>query len=290
MRVFGLIGFPLEHSFSERWFNEAFQRDGIEGVVYRNFPIADIGLLPQLFADNPDLEGFNVTSPYKEAVLPYLDGLSPEAKEIGAVNCVVRRKGKLYGYNTDHYGFRVSAENFLSGAGSDFHSGACSDFHSGPYSDCDFDSGDDPCPCSCGNSDLGALGRSNNGLQALVLGSGGAAKAVRYALGEMSIPYLTVTSREGRQDCLRYDGLTPEIIASHLLIINATPLGTYPDTQSAPPFPYELLSPRHFLYDLVYNPAVTTFLSKGAQAGASAKNGHEMLVLQAEKSRELFGI
>ncbi len=263
MRIFGLIGFPLEHSFSERWFGDMFRRENIADAVYRNFPLPDIALLPGLLADNPDIAGLNVTSPYKETVLPYLDELSPEAGKIGAVNCIVRREGKLYGHNTDHYGFRVSLQNFLDWA-------------------------DVPAPDPGATADTETIGAPNkeSGLRALILGSGGAAKAVKYALGEMSIPCRTV-SRTGRGDSLRYEELTPGIITNSRLVINATPLGMYPDTTSAPPFPYELLSPHHYLYDLVYNPPSTAFLEKGRQAGAAVKNGYEMLVLQAENGYRL---
>lgn len=256
-----------------------------------------------MLTDNPDIVGFNVTSPYKEAIIPYLDGLSPEAEKIGAVNCIVRRDGKLIGHNTDHYGFRVSLENFLRDCGMDVPASA---------------SGSEGDVAEISHEVLAPANSMN--IKALVLGNGGAAKAVKYTLEEMAIPYRTVSSRgrqahrhsdigrpesssrneradysgsearmkcycdEGRLECIGYDDLTPEMVAAHSLIINATPLGMYPDTQSAPPFPYEMLSPRHYLYDLVYNPPLTTFLKKGREAGATIKNGHEMLVLQAERS------
>ncbi len=260
MRVFGLIGYPLEHSFSERWFNELFRRENIVDAVYHNFPIPDISLLPRLLADNPDIAGFNVTSPYKEAIIPYLDELSPEAEEIGAVNCVVRRGGRLCGHNTDWQGFYGSLEKFLEDSGvANSTQGGCLEM------------------------------LQADGLRALVLGSGGAAKAVKYALGTMSISCIMVSRRE-MADCIRYEDLTPETVAAHRLIINATPLGMYPDTMSLPPFPYGMLSPRHCLYDLVYNPPMTAFLEQGVKAGASVNNGYEMLILQAKKSMELFQI
>ncbi len=242
MRRYALIGWPLGHSFSAAYFAEKFAREGIAECDYRLLPIERIGMLPGLIAADPDLRGINVTIPYKEAVIPYLDGIDPEAARVGAVNCIDLRDGILTGYNTDIYGFRRSLEALLNGEIPE---------------------------------------------RALVLGSGGAAKAVGYVLGGMGIEAHTV-SRTGGDGRLTYDDLTPDVMASHRLIVNTTPLGTYPNTDGFPEIPYGELTPDHFLFDLVYNPPVTQFLARGAEHGARTMNGSQMLVDQAERSWEIW--
>jgi shikimate dehydrogenase len=241
MKVYGLIGYPLSHSFSKGFFAEKFAREGIKECMYESFPIPGIEELPALIAQHPDLQGLNVTIPYKEAVMSYLDELSPAAAQIRAVNCIRFKDGRKTGYNTDAIGFRRS---------------------------------------------LGPLLKSHHN-KALVLGTGGAAKAVQYVLESLNIPYKLV-SRQAGADSLTYEQLDAAIMASHTLIINTTPLGMYPNVDAAPALPYEQLTDRHLLYDLIYNPAVTTFLQKGADKGATIKNGHEMLILQAEASWEIW--
>lgn len=238
---YGLIGYPLGHSFSERYFAGKFVREGITGVEYRNFPLESIESLPGMLASQPDLRGFNVTIPYKEAIIPYLDELDDESQAIGAVNCVRIDGGRLYGYNTDAYGFRVAL--------------------------------------------LDLIGEERPA--ALVLGTGGSSKAVRYALRKLEIDYLTV-SRTAHPGGLTYRDLNEQIMASHRLIVNTTPLGMAPNLGSFPNLPYQYLAPGHFLFDLVYNPPITQFLAYGAEHGAATRNGYDMLVAQAEKSWEIW--
>lgn len=236
---FGLIGKALTHSFSPRYFNERFAAQHLN-LHYQAFPIESIDLLPALLAGAPQLQGLNVTIPYKTAVIPYLQGISEEARNIGAVNCIRILEGKLYGYNTDVYGFTESLRPLLK----------------------------------------------KDHQQALILGNGGAAKAVKAGLRALSIPFRTV-SRSGTAD-YTYDQLDAALIAGYPLLINTTPLGMFPDTASAPAIPYEAIGSRHLLYDLIYNPAETRFLQLGKARGAATKNGNEMLLLQAERSWDLW--
>lgn len=238
MRLFGLIGFPLSHSFSKGFFTEKFSREQIPCCTYENFPIPDISAFPALWEENPALEGLNVTIPYKQAVIPYLDELSDAAKAIGAVNCIRREGKRLVGHNTDVLGFGRSLKPLLKA----------------------------------------------HHTQALVLGTGGAALAVKYVLKDFNIAFSEI-SRSGP---LTYEAVTPGMMASHTLIVNTTPLGMYPNVDAAPPLPYEVAGPEHLFYDLVYNPPETLFMQKGMAQGAVAKNGHEMLILQAEASWEIW--
>ena len=245
MRRYGLIGWPLGHSFSQGWFSRMFHERGITGCVYENYPLESIDGLPALLRQHPDLYGFNVTIPHKEAILPYLDELDPQAAAVGAVNCakVTRESGKIYlkGYNTDVYGFERSL--------------------------------------------FGMLGEKRP--SALVLGTGGASKAVRFVLAHAGIAFQAV-SRQGGGERLSYGELTPELVARTPLIINTTPLGMSPHTDARPAIPYDAVGPGHFLYDLVYNPAETAFLRAGRRHGATVMNGYAMLVAQAEKSWEIW--
>lgn len=242
MTRYGLIGFPLTHSFSQRYFTEKFLREGIENSRYDLFEMADVGdSLPDLLT-MPGLRGLNVTIPHKQAVLPYLDRLDSSAQKVGAVNVIkLESDGTKTGYNSDYYGFRQSVTEWLA-----------------------------------------SLGRSTNGLQALVLGTGGASKAVLVALSDLGISYRSV-SRTKTADNASYDEL-PELIGDYALIINCSPVGTYPHTNEAPALPYDKLTDRHLLYDLVYNPAETQFMKHGLERGAAVMNGYQMLVLQAEKA------
>ncbi len=236
MRRFGLIGEHLPHSFSAKYFAEKFEREDIADCDYSLYELAKIEEVEELLK-TPDLVGFNITIPYKQQIMRYLDALSPEAERIGAVNCVnIDRDGRLTGYNTDIIGLRDSLIKFLDGVQPE---------------------------------------------RALILGTGGAAQAVQYLMGEMEIEYLIV-SRDLTKGNITYDQITPEIIQSHKLIINATPLGTYPNVDSFPLLPYAYLTSEHYLYDLVYNPPLTQFLSFGQDRGAHICNGQEMLIGQAE--------
>jgi shikimate dehydrogenase len=245
MNVYGLIGFPLTHSFSKRYFTEKFEKEGIPNSTYELFEIREATALPSVISSQPQLRGLNVTIPHKEAVIPLLDELDPAAEKIGAVNVIKVTEGnKLKGYNSDYYGFR--------------------------------------------NSLLKFLGEANPAiLKALILGTGGAAKAVIAALDNLAIPYKLV-SRSGEAPILRYEELNASLLDEYRLIINTSPLGMYPKTDTCPAIPYEYLTEKHYLFDLVYNPEETLFMKKGAERGAKTKNGLEMLHLQAEKAWEIW--
>lgn len=245
MTRYGLIGFPLTHSFSQRYFNEKFIREGITDSQYDLFELADVTMLPALL-QTPDLRGLNVTIPHKQAVLPYLDRLDASARNVGAVNVIrIERDSSRTGFNSDYYGFRQSLLDWLT-----------------------------------------LLGRTTDGLRALVLGTGGASKAVTAALSDLMIPYQSV-SRGKTANTLTYDEL-PGLLREYQLLINCSPVGTYPHVDQAPALPYDQLTNRHLLYDLVYNPAETLFLKRGHERGAATHNGRQMLELQAEKAWEIW--
>ncbi|AKQ44497.1 shikimate dehydrogenase [Rufibacter radiotolerans] len=239
---YGLIGYKLTHSFSQKYFTDKFISEGIKDSQYHLFELDCIAELPALLKRYPNLKGLNVTIPYKEAIIPYLDELEPTAAKIGAINVVKFENGKLIGHNSDYQGFMQSLQNF---------------YHCYSQS------------------------------QALVLGTGGAAKAVMAALEYMNIAY-KVVSREKRPGMLTYQELSPSVMSAVSLIINASPVGTYPKVDEAPAIPYELLSGHHYLYDLVYNPSQTLFLQRGQQMGAKTINGYEMLCLQAEVAWQIW--
>jgi shikimate dehydrogenase len=237
---YGIIGFPLTHSFSPAYFKKKFAERHID-AVYEAYPLNDISEFPALFSAHPAIEGLNVTIPYKEAVMPFLDEIDAVAAAIGAVNCVSIRNGVKKGHNTDAAGFELSLVPLLE----------------------------------------------SQHTNALVLGTGGAAKAVLYTLKQLGISYKQV-SRQRKEGLLSYEDLTADIVERHKLIINTTPLGMYPDIDNAPAIPYDSIGQGHLLYDLVYNPAETKFLSLGKERGAVTKNGYEMLVLQAEASWKIW--
>lgn len=244
MKLLGLIGYPLTHSFSKQWFSDKFLREKQNDIRYDNFPLQDITTeLSELLDALPALCGFNITAPYKEIIISHIDEIDPVAAEIGAVNCVTRFEGILKGYNVDWIGFTRSLIEFIG----------------------------DERPA------------------AMILGTGGAAKAAAYALTKLNIDYIFVSRNPvGMSKSIDYKELTPEIMSSRKLIINATPLGTYPSTETSAPIPYDLITPQHFLYDMVYNPSLTTFMKKGKSVGAAVTNGQQMLELQAEESWKLF--
>lgn len=241
--VFGLIGFPLSHSFSKKYFTEKFEKESMPNHRYELFPIPQADEFPELVQSQPNLKGINVTIPHKETVIPFLDEMDEEAAAIGAVNVIQFNGGKLKGYNSDVYGFELSLRKFL---------------------------GDSP-----------------KSIKALVLGTGGASKAIVFVLKKIGIEYQMV-SRRAKNDWLTYDTLTANIVSEHQLIINCTPLGTYPNVDFCPDLPYSALSEHHYLYDLVYNPAETLFLKKGKEQGAHTINGLEMLHLQAERAWDIW--
>lgn len=241
MDIFGLIGFPLTHSFSSRFFTKKFEQERID-AEYLNFELSDISKIKEIVLQNPNMKGLNVTIPYKEKVLPFLDKISVEAMKIGAVNTIKIKQNRLTGYNTDYIGFKKSIKPLLYPV-----------IHK----------------------------------KALILGTGGASKAVAQALNDLEIDWKHVSRSLGK-DKLRYSSLSSEIISEYKIIINASPVGTYPNVNACPDILYRHLTKNHLLYDLVYNPEETLFLKKGKAQGATIKNGYEMLVLQAEAAWKIW--
>ncbi len=240
-RLFGLIGYPLSHSFSRAHFFQKFEKEGILDAGYELFPLPAISAFAQLLEARPALRGLNVTIPYKLEVIPLLDELDQSAEKAGAVNCIDFRGGKMIGYNTDVYGFEQSLHSWLTALPA----------------------------------------------KALILGSGGAARAVSCVLKGLGIDY-RVVSRSRQKGDLAYGELSPALYQTHCLIINTTPLGMAPNVQTCPDIDFDQLGPQHFLYDLVYNPEKTVFLTKGMKRGCQVKNGLEMLHLQAERAWEIW--
>ena len=243
MRKFGLIGYPLGHSFSKKYFSEKFVREGIQGCQFELYPIESISEFPQLLDSESSLEGLSVTIPYKEQVIPYLDALEPACAQIGAVNCIRVQDGIKTGFNTDYLGFKHSLQSWL---GTEIPN-------------------------------------------ALVLGTGGASKAVQQALRDLEVPY-RIVSRTQQEGQLTYADLKeqPEWLASHPLIINTSPLGTYPQVEDMPDIPLEQLHAAHRVYDLVYNPPITRLMQECIARGGTAKNGQDMLELQAEAAWSIW--
>jgi shikimate dehydrogenase len=246
MRCFGLIGFPLSHSFSKKYFTEKFEREGIPDCRYESYPLENIGLLMPLIANNTDLLGLNVTIPYKENVMSLLDEIDAEAAKIAAVNTIriSRHIGKIWlkGFNTDVFGFRESISPFI--------------------------------PARAYKT-------------AFILGTGGSSKAVAYVLNNMGMDVKFVSRNPKHEDHVSYGDL-PKLISPPSVIVNASPAGMFPRTDNCPDIPYELLTPNHILFDLVYNPPETLFLLKGKARGATIINGLQMLHLQAERSWEIW--
>jgi shikimate dehydrogenase len=244
MDKYGLIGYPLVHSFSIEYFNEKFRSEGID-AIYENFEIPSIDDILEVVDTNPNLKGLNVTIPYKEKVIPYLDSLSPEARAIGAVNVIkVSHKGKntiLKGSNSDVIGFTKSIEPLLE-----------------PYHK-----------------------------KALILGTGGASKAIDYGLKSLGVKTVKV-SRYERTDTIQYDNITADVVKEYNVIVNCTPCGMYPNADDCPKLPYEAMDKYNLLYDLIYNPDETLFMKKGKAQGAVVKNGLEMLLLQAFANWEFW--
>ena len=243
-RKFGLLGYPLQHSFSRGYHNERFARWGLD-AVYDNYELSDLSQLRSIVERDKELEGLNVTIPYKQAVMPLLDDIDPVAQAIGAVNVIriERADGavRMVGYNSDYVGFRNSITPLLK-----------------PHH-----------------------------THALVLGTGGASKAVCAALADMGIAVVRV-SRTPRQGELGYDALTAEVMAQCTIVVNTTPLGMYPHVDACAPIPYELLTSRHLCYDVVYNPTTTLFMQRASQHGATVCNGLEMLYGQADAAWDIW--
>ena len=242
MKRFGLIGKKLGHSFSAKYFAEKFEREGLLECDYSLYELPEIECVKE-FMLTPGLVGFNVTIPYKQQIIPYLDALDAQAREVGAVNCVkIERDGRRVGYNTDVDGIRLSLDKLLGG------------------------------------EKVGS---------ALILGTGGASQAVQYVLRERGISY-KVVSREKFKADLTYDDLTQDVMATHRLIINASPVGMYPACDNCPDIPYAMLSGSHYLFDLVYNPLITRFVELGAEQGAATLSGIDMLYAQAESAWKIW--
>lgn len=257
MKKFGLIGYPLGHSFSKKYFTEKFEREGLTDCTYELFPLENISDVQKLISSEPELCGLNVTIPHKIGIMYYLDSITPEAKAIDAVNCIkiinhkpvesfftgefTSMKVRLEGHNTDAYGFETSLKPLLQ--------------------------------------------KHHN--KALVLGTGGASRAVAYVLDKLGIDFKIVSRRSIRKQ-ISYAQITPAVMKERLLIINTTPLGMLPDVTTCPDIPYDLITEKHLLYDLVYNPLETEFMKRGREKGAAVINGEQMLYLQAEKAWDVW--
>ena len=241
MKQFGLIGYPLSHSFSKTYFSKKFSEENILDCQYDNYPLESIDEFSALAKSNNSLKGINVTIPYKEQVIPFLDELDGEAKEIGAINTIQFSNGKMKGFNTDVHGFIESLRPLLP----------------------------------------------QKPIEALILGTGGASKAVSFGLKKLGIKVQFI-SRSANEQAISYNEANLDLIKKHLLIINTTPLGMYPNVDDCPPIAYGGISSEHILFDLVYNPEKTLFLQRGYDRGAVIKNGLEMLHLQAEKAWEIW--
>jgi len=260
MRQYGLLGYPLSHSFSSGYFTEKFYSEGIF-AVYENFPLPVIEQFPQLIKFKSQLVGLNVTIPYKQTIIPYLDELDPEAAEIGAVNVILierikNKKPRLVGYNSDIIGFRESIRPFVEAL-------------------------------RIPNKKTPSENISNLPLKALILGTGGASKAINYGLNQLGVETLFV-SRNPTPGQVTYQDLDKKYYEDYRIIVNTTPLGMYPQVETCPPIDYSALNSRHLLFDAVYNPEKTLFLKKGEERGATIKNGLEMLHLQAEAAWKIW--
>lgn len=241
----GLIGKNISYSFSRAYFKKKFEKEQIDNVTYENFDVENIDLFPSIIKNTPNIKGFNVTIPYKEDIIPFLDKLDKKAKEIGAVNTIkITKKNKLIGYNTDCYGFKKSIIPYLKPT----HKNA------------------------------------------LILGTGGASKAIAFSLKELDINFHYVSRTLKKGVNFTYDSLTEDIVKQHQIIINCTPLGTFPNIDVCPNIPYNSITKEHLLYDLIYNPEETKFLKLGKQQGAVTINGAKMLKLQAKKAWSIWNL
>ena len=248
MKTFGLLGYPLGHSFSKKYFTEKFQKEGLKDYEYVNFEFESIDRFPEIFDYKNEVFGLNCTIPYKQQVMQYLDDVDDEAWEVGAVNTIKVERDEngrieLTGFNTDIIGFENSLKPLLN------------EIHD----------------------------------KALILGTGGASKAVKYVLSKLNIEFVSASIENNLESNeIRYEDISSDLIKERLIIINATPLGTYPKVDTCPDIPYDAITERHVLFDLVYNPEITLFMSKGLEQGASVKNGLEMLHGQAEAAWKIW--
>jgi shikimate dehydrogenase len=242
MRQFGIIGYPLSHSFSKQYFTNKFEKEGLTDCFYEMYPITDIYEVKKIIQDNPNLCGINVTIPYKQLILRHLTNANSIPLKLRACNCIKIEGDKLIGFNTDAIGFEKSLLPLLT----------------------------------------------SNHNKALILGNGGAAQAVQYVLGKLNIDYKVVSRKLHDGSHLTYADIADDIIDEYKLIINTTPLGTFPIVNECVDLPYDAITPQHILYDLVYNPEKTLFLKNGEQKGATIKNGYDMLILQAEENWRIW--
>ena len=242
MKLYGLIGHPLTHSFSKKYFSEKFEKEHLTDCKFELFDIPNINDLRVILAQNPNLKGLSVTIPYKEVVMDYLDEIDDEAKQIGAVNTIKIENSRLIGFNTDYFGFKQSLKPFLE------------------------------------------ISQE----RALILGTGGASKAVFHALNSLNINCLFVSRNPKNDNEISYEDVNEYVIRNHQIIVNTTPLGTFPNINEKPAINYNEITSKHLLYDLVYNPAETQFLKEGKQRGAMILNGLQMLKLQADKAWEIW--
>ena len=241
MNRFGLIGYPLGHSFSQQYFNNKFKTENLNDCVFDLFPIENVDSFPELLHAHKDLKGFAVTIPYKQTIINFLTSIDEAASEIGAVNCIKISSQNIIGFNTDVIGFENSIKPILK-----------------PHHK-----------------------------KALILGTGGGSKAVQFVFKKLGIEFLLV-SRSKNQQRIQYQDIDELICADYNIIVNATPVGMTPKNDKCPEIPYQFLSEKHLLFDLIYNPAETLFLQKGREAGAQTKNGHEMLITQAEANWKIW--
>jgi shikimate dehydrogenase len=244
MNIYGLIGKTLHHSFSRRYFSEKFRSENLTDSQYRNFEIKNIGEeIPPLKKD-PQLKGLNVTIPYKTEILPFLDEISTECREINACNCIKIEAGKWTGFNTDVIGFEKSFVPFLK-----------------PFQ-----------------------------TKALILGTGGASNAVAFVLKKLNIQFLKVSRKQNGSDSsiISYQDISQETMQEFPIVINTTPLGTFPNVNECPDLPYQFVTDKHYFFDLIYNPAKTLFLSRAEKRGAFIENGDKMLMIQAEESWRIW--
>ena len=242
MRKFAIIGYPLSHSFSQKYFTEKFAKEKIDDAVFENFAIPDISLLNDILKNQNNLSGFCVTIPHKKAILNFLDSYTNAVLQMGACNCVKIEGNTLIGFNTDVIGFENSFAPHLK----------------------------------------------SHHTKALILGTGGAAAAVEFVLKKLGITYRYVSRNKNHTDCFTYQELDAAVMDEYTLIINATPLGTFPNIDQSPDLPYHFLTVKHYLFDLIYNPPLTKFLQLGAMQGATIKNGFDMLVIQAEENWKIW--
>jgi shikimate dehydrogenase len=240
---FGLLGKNISYSFSSGYFTKKFEKLNLKKHKYVNFDIPEIKDFPSIIEETPNLKGMNVTIPYKEVVILYLDKIDKTAKKIGAVNTIrITKKGNLKGYNTDIFGFENSIKPFLK----------------------------------------------KHHKKALILGTGGASKAVAYAFKRNDINFKFVSRNPSEKNQISYKDLSEEILEEYTVIVNCSPIGTFPNVNDAPKIPYQFITDKHLLFDLIYNPEETAFLKKGKEKGAAIKNGYQMLELQAEEAWRIW--